>query len=133
MNRLHGTLVSILLVLLHVLGPGLHVLQHAQEDSARHVLLDSFGCACAAHEAEQKLLSENGSPWQPRWQVDSHQHDCPLCVELTRSHGFVCPAGCSLVSLFLPAAKNLQPASRLLFGHANATPKARAPPRSLDC
>lgn len=92
-------LTAILLVLLHVLGPGLHWMQHAVEG-----FRDGSGGAGVAHcghascqakmapaGAAERALRAPGLDATER-SDQQHDHDCALCSQLHRLHGYVAPS-----------------------------------------
>lgn len=88
-------LVAVLLVLLHVLAPGLHLLQHAatalaHTDTAQGTCSHACCHAPAASEPARELR-QTDLPAVERGGHD-HDHDCELCTQLHRLHGYVAPA-----------------------------------------
>ena len=130
-RRLRSTWVAVLLVLLHVLAPGLHALQHRahalaaagrRDDVAGVAHRHTLGEATAPRAAGGTLATSAGG-----------DDDCELCALLARDHGFV-PVG-SLPPLPLAAVR---PAALLAPPGALAMPPvvlppARGPPLLLDC
>lgn len=88
-------LIAALLVLLHVLAPGLHWLQHAVASSrAGQEFGASCGHACCAARVDVEQVREPRTTDQPAFERagGSHDHDCELCSQLHRFHGYVAPS-----------------------------------------
>lgn len=95
MRRNRRTLVAVLLVLLHVLAPGLHLLQHAfAARGAREGSSGACGHACchAAVEAPQHREPRRTDAPASERSGHEHDHDCELCSQLHRLHGYVAPS-----------------------------------------
>ncbi len=92
-------LTAILLVLMHVLGPAAHQLQHALESlrgaqGGAVATCSHASChARAAQEASAEAVRETPVSWLDAHERSDHghDHDCHVCTQLHRMHGFVEP------------------------------------------
>ena len=129
------TMTPIVLVLLHVLGPGLHWAQHAA------AALSGGGAAAASHCGHASCSAKAAVPHERAQRArgleaneredQQHDHDCALCSQLHRLHGYVAPsvdlqaAALAVVGQFTAVAQVAPDAARPTL------PPARAPPVAL--
>ena len=100
MSPRHRHLTAILLVLLHVLGPAVHQLQHALEalrgaQGGAVATCSHASChARAAQAAAADEVREAPVAWLDAHERSDHghDHDCHVCTQLHRMHGFVEPS-----------------------------------------
>jgi len=127
-RRQRSAWFAVLLVLLHVLAPNLHSLQHA------HSLPPIGGGRCAWTTATH----DRGAAHTPRESAhalqpdDGDSEECSLCALLASGHGFV-----PFSALPLPQPTPLQIASIAVpYAPPSAptviSPPARGPPHLLD-
>ncbi|MEY4829372.1 MAG: hypothetical protein RLZZ562_1168 [Planctomycetota bacterium] len=128
-------LTAILLVLVHVLGPALHQVQHALEalratDSAS--TLTCSHASCHARAARERAADEVPVAWLDAHERGDHghDHDCDVCSQLHRLHGYTAAPPADLEaaerlaeSLVLSSMPRIE---RPFCGSA----RARAPPRT---
>ncbi len=131
-------LTAILLVLLHVLGPALHQLQHALEalrglEGGAVATCSHAGChARAAQAVSADAVHEAPVAWLDAHERSDHghEHDCHLCTQLHRMHGFIEPFS----ERFEACERVEQAYSRddlVVFARARqACSRARAPPHT---
>lgn len=126
-------LVAVLLVLLHVLAPGLHLLQHAASAMA-HPEAGQGACshACCHAPAVDERAREPRQTDLPAAERAGHEHDhdCDLCTQLHRLHGYVAPA----VLVWAKETRAVRTRSELTPLESPrervALPPARAPPQN---
>jgi hypothetical protein len=135
MPRLPRQLLAVLLVLAHVLGPALHQAQHALSALGHDEGFGLCGHACCHAAAEDPA----GEPERPADGLDAHErqgghdHDCGLCSQLHRLHGFVAPSEAPLRAAAAPAEGAAAAAPAAPNRRRTQLPPARAPPRLQVC
>ncbi|MEQ1634917.1 MAG: DUF2946 family protein [Planctomycetota bacterium] len=135
-SRQHWT--ALLLVLLHVLGPGLHWMQHAVEalhsgggtSTTAHCGHASCKAKVAPAGTAERAIRAAGLDAAERG-AEPHDHDCALCSQLHRLHGYVAP------TVQLHTVRQAHAVASLGIAHTApdsarpSLPPSRGPPPSL--